>query len=124
MKYLKKFQTNTDYQTFKESSDWVTPNLSAIEENNSLFYNKTAIIFYTLETRYNQQTSHQALPGMTWDDWFNSEYYNESSDGHFRNSSDGKVVASDCEVKNSNGETVYLTDTIIPGEIYTYRGTK
>lgn len=33
MKYLKKFQTNADYQTFKGSSDYVTPNLSAIVES-------------------------------------------------------------------------------------------
>ena len=39
MKYLKKFQTNADYQTFKGGSNWVKPNLSAIEEDNGLFYN-------------------------------------------------------------------------------------
>lgn len=32
MKYLKKFQTNADYQTFKGSDDWITPNVSLIEE--------------------------------------------------------------------------------------------
>lgn len=35
MKYLKKFQTNADYQAFKNSSDWITPNISVIKENDS-----------------------------------------------------------------------------------------
>lgn len=35
MKYLKKFQTNADYQAFKNSSDWITPNISVIKENTS-----------------------------------------------------------------------------------------
>ena len=34
MKYLKKFQTNADYQAFKNSSDWVTPNVSLITEDD------------------------------------------------------------------------------------------
>lgn len=33
MKYLKRFQTNADYQTFKGGGDWVTPNVSTIEES-------------------------------------------------------------------------------------------
>lgn len=36
MKYLKKFQTNADYQTFKGSSDYVKPNLSAIVESTPI----------------------------------------------------------------------------------------
>jgi hypothetical protein len=123
MKYLKKFQTNTDYQTFKGGSDWLTPNVSAIEEDNGVFYNKETIIFYTVQTIYNIKTTHQALPGMTWNDWVNSEYYTASSDGYFSNH-DGFVRIEDSILKNSNGESVYMTDTIIPGETYTYRGTR
>lgn len=43
MKYLKKFQTNADYQVFKNGSDYVTPNVSLIKENTS--GNGTNIIF-------------------------------------------------------------------------------
>lgn len=124
MKYLKKFQTNTDYQTFKGGSDWLTPNVSAIEEDNGVFYNKETIIFYTVQTIYNIKTNHQALPGMTWNDWINSEYYNASSDGSFTQFSDGTVRIEDSVLKYSNGEYVYITDTIIPGETYTYRGNR
>lgn len=35
MKYLTEFQTIADYQAFKNSSDWVTPNVSIIKENVS-----------------------------------------------------------------------------------------
>lgn len=35
MKHLKKFQTNADYQTFKNGSDYVTPNVILIKENTS-----------------------------------------------------------------------------------------
>lgn len=39
MKYLKKFQTNADYQAFKVSSNWVTPNVSVTEDNTIIYYN-------------------------------------------------------------------------------------
>lgn len=39
MKYLKKFQTNTDYQAFKSGNDWATPNVSVTEENTTIYYN-------------------------------------------------------------------------------------
>lgn len=43
MKHLKKFQTNADYQTFKNGSDYVTPNVSLIKENTS--GNGSTIVF-------------------------------------------------------------------------------
>ena len=36
MKYLKKFQTNADYQAFKGTNDWITPNISLIEEGKPI----------------------------------------------------------------------------------------
>ena len=123
MKYLKDFSTESDYQTFKGGGDWATPNVSFINKDKRIFYNKKSNIFYTLQTIYNIKTSHQALPGMTWDDWVNSEYYTASSDGYFSNES-GFVRIEDSILKNSNGESVYMTDTIISGETYTYKGNK
>lgn len=52
MKYLKKFQTNTDYQAFKDGDNWVTPNVSTIEENKSVKYNVKELTF-TLNGGYN-----------------------------------------------------------------------
>ena len=124
MKYLKDFSTESEYQAFKSAGDWATPNVSFINKDKRTFYNKQTIIFYTLEPRYNEQTTHQALPGMTWNDWVNSEYYT-TSDGNFHTrGDDGLIWISDTTLKDSHGADVYFTDTIIPGEIYTYRGTK
>lgn len=124
MKYLKEFSTESDYQAFKSSSDWVTPNVSFITKDETLVYNRPTIIFHTVQTIYNIKTSHQALPGMTWGDWINSEYYT-AADGNFHNRfDDGEIWISDSVLKNSNGAEVYFTDTIIPGETYTYRGTR
>ena len=124
MKYLKDFSTESDYQTFKGNGDWATPNVSFIYKDRKLVYNKETIIFYTVQTIYNIKTNHQALPGMTWNDWVNSEYYT-AADGSFHDRfGDGEIWITDSVLKNSNGETVYFTDTIIPGETYTYRGTR
>lgn len=124
MKYLKEFSTESDYQAFKSSGDWATPNVSFITKDETLVYNSPTIIFYTVQTIYNIKTTHQALPGMTWDDWINSEYYT-AADGNFHDRfGDGSIIIDDSVVKNSNGAEVYFTDTIIPDEIYTYRGTR
>ena len=39
MKYLKLFNNTADFESFKNSDDFITPNVSLIEENNTLFYN-------------------------------------------------------------------------------------
>lgn len=78
MKYLKKFQTNADYQAFKNSSDWITPNISVIKENVSgndfivvfePFVSATSLITFTIN-----DVGHQAEEGMTWQEWCGSEY--------------------------------------------------
>ena len=82
MKYLKKFQTNADYQAFKNGDDWVKPNLSAIVESspviifNSVHFNLqfpvtliegengelgVALYNYLLE-KYGTVTGHQTVP--------------------------------------------------------------
>jgi hypothetical protein len=39
MKYLKLFQKESDYQSFTENDDFVTPNVSFAQEENKVFYN-------------------------------------------------------------------------------------
>lgn len=82
MKYLKKFQTNADYQAFKNSSDWVTPNISVIKENVSgndfnivfePFASPAALFTFTVNGN-----EYQAEEGMTFYDWALSEYYDIS----------------------------------------------
>lgn len=40
MKYIKRFKSTSDYTSFNESKDWLTPNISVIEETNKVYYNK------------------------------------------------------------------------------------
>ena len=35
MKYIKRFKNESDYQTFRGGGDWITPNVSVINDNNS-----------------------------------------------------------------------------------------
>ena len=84
MIYLKKFQTDTDYQAFKASSDWVTPNVSAIEEDNSVIYEgieqistSTFILEWNGDAMMGLGYEHMEFefePGMTVNDWLSSEY--------------------------------------------------
>lgn len=39
MKYLKQFKQTSEYEVFKESEDYVLPNVSYIEEGNKVEYN-------------------------------------------------------------------------------------
>lgn len=39
MKYLKKFETETAYNTFKASQDYITPNVSLVTDDNVVYYN-------------------------------------------------------------------------------------
>lgn len=76
MKYLKKFQTNADYQTFKSSSEYVAPNISVIENDHMIFYEP--IKPPTLITFTVNGAEYQAEEGMTFYDWAMSEYYDSS----------------------------------------------
>lgn len=48
MYYLKRFNLDTDYQSFNGGEDFITPNVSAVEENNKVYYNpkETSVTFY------------------------------------------------------------------------------
>lgn len=81
MKYLKKFSTESEYQTFKNGDDWVTPNVSAIEEDNGLFYNEIPkLISFTVYCGGDGFTKeYTAEEGMTWEEWINSGKYDTSN---------------------------------------------
>ena len=47
---FKEFETNVDYQSFKESSDWITPNIATIENDDIVKYNEYVnLTFKTIE---------------------------------------------------------------------------
>ena len=37
MKYIRRFKTSSDYEVFKNGSDWITPNIVYINENSNLY---------------------------------------------------------------------------------------
>ena len=70
MKYLKLFNTETDYQSYKNGSGFITPNVSYIN-NASVYYNPRVIKLITFKIA---DRTHQAEEGMTWNDWIDSKY--------------------------------------------------
>jgi hypothetical protein len=110
MKYLKKFQTDADYQAFKGSDDWVTPNVSVIEETSELAYNpytKKIITFIA------SNLTLQAEEGMTWIEWVNSKYNTCNAVIGYNN---GSGLRIDIGTTSSNG--LSTTDVIIDGKNY------
>ena len=69
MEYLKSFTTDADYQAFK-GGDFITPNVSAIEDTNIVHYNPApnTIIFYL------DGAIKYAYSGMTFEEWTNSKF--------------------------------------------------
>ena len=47
MKYLKYFKTDADYQNYYNSDDFVTPNVSYVEDTKIVYYKATNTIFAT-----------------------------------------------------------------------------
>lgn len=76
MKYLKLFQQSNEYQTFKESSEFITPNVSYIVSDNTVNYSKneeSEICEFTISSSTISGT-FQYEKGMTWEDFCNSKY--------------------------------------------------
>lgn len=71
MRYLKKFNTESDYQVFKESVDYIEPNVSLITDNNIIKYNK---FIPKIITFFFNDSEYTAKEGMTWEAFVNSEY--------------------------------------------------
>jgi cell division protein YceG involved in septum cleavage len=139
MKYIKKFQTDTDYQAFKVGDDWITPNISVIEEkvssnnNDYIMFNEVEIIS-TFTVSVNSVSSviegpYKFKEGMTWNEFLNSKYNN----GKFLRATsylnEGEVCYDLTEAwsvtphvqntQNSNGDDgVLLSDKIINGHVY------
>ena len=136
MKYLKKFQTNADYQTFKDGGDWITPNVSLIEEkvssisNNHIMFNEVELIStftISVDSAYSDiEGPYEFKTGMTWDEFLNSKYNN----GKFLRATsylhEGEVCYDLTEVwsvtphiQNSDADDgVLLSDKIINGHVY------
>lgn len=133
MKYLKKFQTDADYQAFKSSTNYIEPNVSAIEEGNSLFYNSIQTITntfnlhfnFTMNSNYVSGTSYpfEFINGMTMGEWLASDMKPSDWDDRIdRNVNycyfNGDYLAGITKKNGSTYDTLLRSEQIVNG--YTY----
>lgn len=97
MKHLKLFQTETEYTTYKNGGDFVTPNVSYAVDNTKTFYNPIKLITFTIEN-----VSYQAIEGMTWGDWVNSSY-----------NTNNYINAGTCIGKNNEYGSINKLDIVV-----------
>ena len=88
MNYLKRFTNDADYQSFK-GGDFITPNVSTVEENNKVYYNPLKKLMNVTVKGDDMlcigapDTNIIIEEGMTWNEWINSSYKTESDGGYF-----------------------------------------
>lgn len=92
MKYLKLFETEAEYTQFKNSEDYVLPNVSYVDNSNVVMYNPNAASVSLIEFTI-CGTPYQAEEGMTWQEFVESSY------------NDGNVVINNKYV-NYNGHSL------------------
>lgn len=95
MKYLKKFDTTTEYDQFKVGNTFITPNVSFIVDGGVLLYQK--VLTFKID-----DVEYVVEKGMTWEEWINSSYntdgmYYSASENVFRHSIHGKIAFYDDE---------------------------
>lgn len=114
MKYLKKFQTESELNTFNSSSEFIRPNLCAVVERVGvegvrpiIFTPKPSIITFTVDG-----VAYEADPGMYWHEWLESDY---NTVGAFQANPDvWATVIWNNKALTLNGEYVYCTDSTYP----------
>lgn len=111
MKYLKYFTNESDYQTFKDSEEYITPNVSYVEEINGVKFNpnvtSVSLIEFTVEG-----TPYQAEEGMTWQEFVDSNY----NDGHV--TINKSYVKYDGATIDNGGSFALASDVIVNGGTY------
>ena len=111
MKYIKKFKTDSEFQSFKGSKDYVTPNISHIveTENNILREN----IKFTIDGKEYNAGKH-----MTWEEWIghdNHAHYNND----FFTLRNGEVINREAlNIYETIGNSETFNKEIIPQNIY------
>lgn len=130
MKYIRRFKVSSDYEAFKNSDDYITPNIVYINENSNLYLQPyvnngeesggNLIIFYIADSigiRPNF-TEYTAIEGMTWGEWVDSEY--NTSDLHIVEMDEMLYIltSNNLSITNSVGSSVRPSDIIINGEKY------
>lgn len=109
--HLTKFDTQSQYEQFKNTSDFVKPNVTYCEGDNQVYYAPDNVIIITFIFNNKQ---YQAEEGMTWQQWVNSNY---NIDGFYIYNDYVLSSASD-NVETSSNIEVISSDFIINGESY------
>ena len=121
MKHLKLFNNESEYQSFTESADYVTPNVCAVKDGQGgvkkdfVFFNPEEINV-NLITFYVVDTAYQCEEGMTWEEFINSEYNSEE----LFQISNIHVMYNQVKTIVLNNVEVYNTDIILNGNIYEF----
>ena len=114
MKHLKLFNNESEYQSFTESTDYVTPNVCAVKDGQGgvkkdfVFFNPEEEINVNLITFYIGYTPYQCEDGMTWEEFVNSKY---NSEGLFQII--GNYVKYNQDPIAFNDTAAHNTDTIL-----------
>ena len=82
MKYLKHFETEAQYEVFKGENEYILPNVSYIKQNNDVKYNpyqkqEVELISFIVSDPF-YTVFGTAEKGMTFREWYNSNYFTES----------------------------------------------
>lgn len=122
MKHLKLFNNESEYQSFTESADYVTPNVCAVKDGQGgvkkdfVFFNPEEEINVNLITFYIGDTPYQCEEGMTWEEFVNSEY---NTEGLFQINNYNNIEYNQ-KIIVLNHVMVFNTDIILNGNIYEF----
>lgn len=133
-KHLKLFSTDSARTTYESSASYETPYVSKVIADNSVHYNKVPqIIEFTVHVwrNHNDYVDHtyQAIEGMTFTEWMNSEYSNTYATdtwvidecGQFRLRYLDGNIDNDLGLRlgsHYTSDEVISSDTIIPNQMY------
>lgn len=128
MKYLKKFQTESELNEYINSSEFIKPNLCAVVERVGV--EGVRPVIYTPEpdtiTFTIDGVSYEADPGMYWHEWLDSKY--NTINATFAQPEHGAISVNGKELKLRNSGCVDCwyydgtSDEIIAGGDY-YTGS-
>ena len=125
LKNIKLFSTDSDRTTYESSASYETPYVSKVAADNSVHYNKVAQIIEFTVRIVNNDHIYQAVEGMTFAEWMNSEYSNiYATDTWWIDECDQfRLDYSDGHIDNNLGlliesNLIEPSDTIISNQLY------
>ena len=130
LKNIKLFSTDNDRITYESSASYETPYVSKVAADNSVHYNKVAqIIEFTIHIWRNPNDyidhTYQAVEGMTFEEWMNSEYSNTYATDiwNIDECDQFRLLYIDGNIDNNLGlliESNFIepSDTIISNQLY------